>query len=107
MRSYDNTTSTRVDGGSDEGGSGTWTLDAGCWMVDAARGMAVHEVVDFTRSIAEPAAPPPYARVQAHSKKLRTLCSDVFAVIGNKSNVFWHVSSIFLIHSLKICRILG
>lgn len=41
-------------------------------MVDAARGMAVHEVVDFTRSIAEPAAPPPYARAQAHSKNLPT-----------------------------------
>lgn len=54
---------TRVDGGSD-GGRGRWTLDGGCWMVDAAGGMAVHEVVDFTRSIAEPAAPPPCARAQ-------------------------------------------
>lgn len=39
---------------------GPWTLDAGWWMLQ--RGMAVHEVVDFTRSIAGPAAPPPYAR---------------------------------------------
>lgn len=43
---------------------GWWMLDGGCrWWDGGAR-----EVVDFTRSIAEPAAPPPYARAQARSK---------------------------------------
>lgn len=43
---------------------GWWMLDGGCRWWDGG----AHEVVDFTRSIAEPAAPPPYARAQARSK---------------------------------------
>lgn len=83
---------TRVDGGSD-GGRGRWTLDGGCWMVDAAGGMAVHEVVDFTRSIAEPAAPPPCARAQTRSKSRRLPNVSVSFFLSRKSSIeegwFW------------------